>query len=75
MRMVEFVECSIQVIAQHHRIIARFECRELFFCRKRDKGRGKHAGERGLGCVIGFVNGCVLTMLCDEFCRGVEEVQ
>ena len=37
MGMMKFIECSIEVSAQHYRIIARFEYRKSFFCRKRNK--------------------------------------
>ena len=74
MCMMQFVECSIQVIAQQYRIIACFKCRQPFFCLERQKGRSKHAGERSLGSIIGFAERHMLAMLCDEFGRGVEEV-
>ena len=73
--MAKFLKCHIQLIAQLYRIIMCLECRELFFCLERQKGRSKHAGERGLGCIIGFAKRCLFTMLCDEFGGGVEEVQ
>jgi len=75
MCMVQHFKRGIQTIAQHHRIIAGFECREPLFCRKRDIRRGEHTGERGLGVVVGLIDDCVLAMLCDELCRGVKEVQ